>query len=215
MKTSYGASFQPQSTTVRHTHTHTHTYTHTYTHTHTHTNCHKNHCHSEKLILYESVIYFKMEKIDIHCFSITLINPNVGCSGSSDGKKICLQCGRPGFEPWFGMIPSRREEQSALPGGSTGKESTCSAGDLGLISGLGRSPVEGDGYPLQYSGLQNSTDRGAWSLQPWCCRVTHAWETTFSLPLSILMYYIQHKNNIIFEFFSKYTVEKLHRCGNI
>ena len=40
--------------------------------------------------------------------------------------------------------------------GSAGKESACNAGDLGLIPGLGRSPVEGNGYPLQYSGLENS-----------------------------------------------------------
>ena len=38
------------------------------------------------------------------------------------------------------------------------KESTCNPGDLGLISGLGRSPGEGKGYPLQYSGLENSMD---------------------------------------------------------
>ena len=43
-------------------------------------------------------------------------------------------------------------------GGSDGKESACNAGDLGLIPGLGRSPGEGKGYPLQYSGLENSTD---------------------------------------------------------
>ena len=43
-------------------------------------------------------------------------------------------------------------------GGSTGKESACNVGDLGLIPGLGRSPGEGKGYPLQYSGLQNSMD---------------------------------------------------------
>ena len=42
--------------------------------------------------------------------------------------------------------------------GSAGKESTCNAGDLGSIPGLGRSPEEGKGYPLQYSGLQNSMD---------------------------------------------------------
>ena len=41
---------------------------------------------------------------------------------------------------------------------STGKESTCNAGDLGLIPGLGRSPGEAKGYPLQYSGLENSMD---------------------------------------------------------
>ena len=43
-----------------------------------------------------------------------------------------------------------------------GKESACNAGDPGLIPGLGRSPVEGNGYPLLYSCLQNSTDTGAW-----------------------------------------------------
>ena len=43
-------------------------------------------------------------------------------------------------------------------GGSAGKESACSAGDLGLIPELGRSPGEGNGYPLQYSCLENSMD---------------------------------------------------------
>ena len=45
-----------------------------------------------------------------------------------------------------------------FPGGSDNKESTCNVGDLGLIPGLGRSPGEGKGYPLQYSGLENSMD---------------------------------------------------------
>ena len=43
------------------------------------------------------------------------------------------------------------------------KESTCSVGDLDLISGLGGSPGEGNGNPLQYSCLENFMDRGAWS----------------------------------------------------
>ena len=43
-----------------------------------------------------------------------------------------------------------------------GKESTCNAGDLGLIPVSGRSPGEGNGNPLQNSCLENSTDRGAW-----------------------------------------------------
>ena len=45
-----------------------------------------------------------------------------------------------------------------FPGGSDGKESACNAGDLGLVPGLGRSPGEGNGYQLQYSGLENSMD---------------------------------------------------------
>ena len=50
----------------------------------------------------------------------------------------------------------------AFPGNSAGKESSCNAGDPSSISGLGRSTGEGKGYPLQYSGLENSMDRGAW-----------------------------------------------------
>ena len=49
-----------------------------------------------------------------------------------------------------------------IPDASNCKESACSAGDLGSIPGLGRSPGEGKGYPLQYSGLENSMDKGAW-----------------------------------------------------
>ena len=49
-----------------------------------------------------------------------------------------------------------------FPGGSDGKESAWKAGDLGSIPGSGRCPEEGNGYPLQYSGLENSMDKGAW-----------------------------------------------------
>ena len=49
-----------------------------------------------------------------------------------------------------------------FPGGSDGKESACNAGDLSSIPGLGRSPEEWNGNPLQYSCLENSMDREAW-----------------------------------------------------
>ena len=49
-----------------------------------------------------------------------------------------------------------------FPGGSSGKESTCNAGDLGSTPGLGRFPGEGNGNPLQYSCLGNPMDSGAW-----------------------------------------------------
>ena len=52
--------------------------------------------------------------------------------------------------------------QDDFPGGSEGKASACKAGDLGLIPGLGRSPGEGNGNPLQYSCLENPMDGGAW-----------------------------------------------------
>ena len=62
-----------------------------------------------------------------------------------------------------GTIPWRRKWQPTpvflgFPGALAGKESACNAGDLDLIPGLGRSPGEGKGYPLQYSGLENSMD---------------------------------------------------------
>ena len=56
------------------------------------------------------------------------------------------------------LISECYKNQRGFPGGSGGKESTCSAGDLGSIPGLGRSPGEGKSYPLQYSGLENSMD---------------------------------------------------------
>ena len=66
------------------------------------------------------------------------------------------------------------------PGGSDGKESPCNEEDLSSIHGSGRSPGEGNGYPLQYSCLENSMARGAWAgglpfmgLQ----RVGHDWAT--------------------------------------
>ena len=59
-----------------------------------------------------------------------------------------------------------------FPCGSAGKESTCNVGDLGSIPGLGRSPGEGKGYPLQYSGLENSV--GLWGCFVFVLGVVHA-----------------------------------------
>ena len=59
---------------------------------------------------------------------------------------------------------------------SAGKESVCNTGDLGSIPGLGRSPGGGKGYPLQYSGLENSMDC------PWGCKES---DTTKPLSLSL------------------------------
>ena len=69
-----------------------------------------------------------------------------------------------------------------FPCGSAGKESTCNAGDLGLIPGLGRSPREVKGYPLQYSGLENSMD----SISPW---VHQESDMTEQLSLSLFVRY--------------------------
>ena len=76
---------------------------------------------------------------------------------------MCLQCRRPQFDSWVGKIRWRRD-RLPTPGflgilcGSAGEESAYNVGDLSLITGLGRSPGEGKGYPLQDSGLENSVD---------------------------------------------------------
>ena len=57
---------------------------------------------------------------------------------------------------------SGQRHVTCFPGSSDSKESDCSAGDLGSIPGLGRSPEEGTSNPLQYSCLEKSMDLGAW-----------------------------------------------------
>ena len=69
-----------------------------------------------------------------------------------------------------------------IPGGSDGRESACNAGDLSSIPWSGRSPGEENGNPLQYSCLENSTDRGAWGLQSIESQtVGHNWVTSLSI----------------------------------
>ena len=70
---------------------------------------------------------------------------------------------RPQFDSWVRKICWRRDRLPTpaylgFPCGSAGRESSCNAGDLRSIPELGRSPGEGKGYPLQYSGLENSMD---------------------------------------------------------
>ena len=75
-----------------------------------------------------------------------------------------------------------------FPDSSVGKASTCSAGDLGLIPGLGRSPGERKGYPLQYSGLEHSMDctiHGVTKSQTWLRAFHFTALHTVSLPRSI------------------------------
>ena len=80
------------------------------------------------------------------------------------GKIILIISGKGqrflGIGPLPTLWPFRVSLRTVMgfPGGSTGKESTCNVGDLSSIPGLGRSPGEGNGYPLQYSGPENSMD---------------------------------------------------------
>ena len=86
-----------------------------------------------------------------------------GLPFSPPRSHVCLQCRRPWVNSWVGKTLWRRHR---LPtpvfldflGDSAGKESASSAGDLGLIPWLERSPGEGNSYPLQYSSLEDSMD---------------------------------------------------------
>ena len=87
----------------------------------------------------------------------------MGFPTSSVCKESACNAGDPGSISGSGRSTGEGNRLSTLvflgfPSGSAGKEWTCNAGDLGLIPGLGISPGEGKGYPLQYSGLENSMD---------------------------------------------------------
>ena len=72
-----------------------------------------------------------------------------------------------------------------FPGGSVSKESACNASDPGSIPGSGRSPGEGNGNPVQYSCLENSTDRALMGYSPWGLKELG---TSEQLTLTMYMY---------------------------
>ena len=79
---------------------------------------------------------------------------------------------------WCRDLLSALQSSWGFSGSSDGEESACSAGELGSIPGLGRSPGGGHGNPLQYSCLENPMDRGAWwATVHGVARVFHDWET--------------------------------------
>ena len=73
----------------------------------------------------------------------------------------------------LGQYLGLSRSKNGLPCSSESKESSCNTRDPGSIPGLGRPSGEGNGYPLQYSGLENSMDRGAW--QATVHGVTKSW----------------------------------------
>ena len=74
-----------------------------------------------------------------------------------------------------------------FPGSSDSKASAHNAGDLGLIPGLGRSPGEGNGNPLQYSWLENSMDGGAWWATVHRVAKSRTWLSDFTFTLCPIM----------------------------
>ena len=109
-----------------------------------------------------------------HSPNWTVIRAWVDFAGSS-AAGVHQECRRPWFSSWVGKIPGRRDRLlhssiHGLPWWVSGKASTHNAGDLGLISGLGRSLGGGHGKPLQYSGLENPhRQRSLAGSCPWGC----------------------------------------------
>ena len=98
--------------------------------------------------------------VSLHCFKVKLF---LKTSLIAQLVKNLPAMQETHFNSWVGKIHWRRDRLPTpvflgFRGGSAGKESGCNAGDLGSIPGLERSPGEGKGYPLQYSGLENSRD---------------------------------------------------------
>ena len=75
----------------------------------------------------------------------------------------------------------------SFPCGLDGKDSTCNAGDLGLIPRLGRVPGQGNSYPLQDSGLENSMDRGAWQTTVHGAAKSQTQLNNFPIELSLIL----------------------------
>ena len=97
-------------------------------------------------------IFLTLQNDDIHLQSKTVVKVRLakgGCRHHNTGWKE-VQCFYVAFILW------------GFPGGSDTKESACSAGDLGSIPGSGRSLGEGNGNPLQYSGMENPMDGVTW-----------------------------------------------------
>ena len=95
------------------------------------------------------------------------------------------------------MIPTKDQMLYILgfPGGSDGKASVCNAGDPGLIPGLGRSPGEGNGSPLQYSCLENRMDGGVWqAIVHWVAKSWTRLSNFTSLHLSSLSHFSIRKS---------------------
>ena len=99
----------------------------------------------------------------------------------------------------FGFLATR-----GFPGGSEDKASACNAGDRGSIPGLGRSPGEGNGNPLQYSCLENPIDRGAW-------RATVHWVAESRTRLSDFTFTFGNSYTVFTEYLSWYFPLILNR----
>ena len=101
--------------------------------------------------MYHSFIHSSVDERSGHFHVLAVVNSATVNAGVQEYFRSRFF---PGYMPRSGTVGSYR--------GSDGKESACDTGHVGSVLGLDRYPGEGYGYPLQYSGLENSMNRGAW-----------------------------------------------------
>ena len=125
-------------------------------------------CVASEVVLHETspvCVYIHLCVCVCMCSHVNILQFALSCfkgfPDSSVGEETACSAGDPSSIPWVGKVPWRRDRLRTpvflgFPCGSAGKESARNGGNLGSIPGLGKSPGEGNGYPLQYSGLENS-----------------------------------------------------------
>ena len=122
--------------------------------------------------LYNIIFYFffRIKPSELQYAQLEKSFPSLACSSAEPHDEVWPKRWK---QKWWGRLPRRLLEDAekwslfallpaGFPGGSDGKEFACSVGDLGSISGSGRSPGGGNGNSFQYSCLEKPTDRGAW-----------------------------------------------------
>ena len=125
--------------------------------------------HSYKILIFHILILYLT-----HSFNLCVLNSSVSHFSKQKAKKKKKQIYYSHSVKWKYLLP-----YLGFPGGPDDKESPCNAGDLGSIPGLGRSPGEGKGYPLQYSCLDNPHgQRILAGYSPWGYKkLGHDWAT--------------------------------------
>ena len=148
----------------------------------------------KKGIAFFPKLFQRRKREIIHMKKEEHISRNLGISLKCDEQRE--NCSAPQTNSYSSSPSSHFEERLSVSGGfscgSAGKESACNAGDLGSVPGLGRSPREGKGYPLQYSGLENSMDCTVHGSQ----RVRQD-QATFTFSILLCEYTIAHSTNLL------------------
>ena len=117
--------------------------------------------------------------LTVHIFIWGWLSSKDGEGNGNPLQCSCLENPRDWGAWWAAVYGVAQSRTRLKPLSSNSKESTCNVGDLGLIPRMGRSAGEGTSYPLQYSGLENSTDRRAWQATVHRIAESQTWRSDF------------------------------------